>query len=627
MTRVARLRSKRTTQPPDESAEHKPFTAHEYYQPSISRRRRFPDHVRMAVSTVWAAAPGPLIFSGVLQIVMGAALSAQLLLLKPLLSELLSPNPTFRDALPQLVGLAAVGLVAAAANALADMQQRLLGQLVAMHTADNMVRASTAVDLITYESPEFHDRLQRAQLSSSTRPVQMTQGLLGLASALFAIAGIGIALLIVEPLFCGLIFVAFVPALLASNRAGRLIYRFSVDQTERDRRRLYLFRTLTSRAEAQEVRAFELGSFLGARHRRLYERLISDMRGVLIRRMRISLTGQLASTVVAIGALALLVWFVTDGRMSVADAGTAAGAMVMLTGRLRGLAGGAGSIYEAALYLEDYVSFVNEVPRLQAERSTRPAPKTLDVVEAQGLSFTYPSRDEPSLIDASLVLRPGEVVALVGENGSGKTTFAKLLAGLYTPGSGTVSWDGVDIATYDPASVRERVAVIFQDFVRYELSAHENIAAGDHPRYDDREAVEHAARAAGMDEAISSLPDGYDTLLGPEFYGGTSFSGGQWQRMALARAFFREAPIVILDEPTAALDPRAEAALYASMGEIFKGRGVLLISHRFGSVRTADRIYVLEAGRVIESGTHSELVEADGHYAELFRLQASRYID
>jgi ATP-binding cassette subfamily B protein len=219
------------------------------------------------------------------------------------------------------------------------------------------------------------------------------------------------------------------------------------------------------------------------------------------------------------------------------------------------------------------------------------------------------------------------VVALVGENGSGKTTFAKLLAGLYAPQSGTISWDGVDATELDPVSVRSRVAVIFQDFVRYLLSARDNIALGDHARYEDGAAVERAAGAAGIHEALAALPGGYDTLLGPEHFGGSDLSGGQWQRVALARAFFRDAPVVILDEPTASLDPLAEAALYERMRDLYAGRGVLLISHRFGSVRSADRIYVLRDGRVHEQGSHRELMDADGYYAELFRLQASSYLD
>jgi ATP-binding cassette subfamily B protein len=301
--------------------------------------------------------------------------------------------------------------------------------------------------------------------------------------------------------------------------------------------------------------------------------------------------------------------------------------MVLLSGRLRGLAGGAGGLYEAALYLEDYLSFVEVSRRLDDAAPDAPAPAGTDAIVAQGVSFTYPSREEPSLEDASIVVRRGEVVALVGENGSGKTTFAKLLAGLYRAQGGTITLDGVDIATCDPAAVRERVAVIFQDFMRYELSAYDNVAMGDHTRFEDREAVEQAARAAGIHDVIAGMPHGYDTLLGAEYVGGTDLSGGQWQRVALARAFFRRAPIVILDEPTAALDPRAEARLYESMRELFAGRGVLLISHRFASVRTADRIYVLEGGRVIEEGTHDALIAAGGHYSELFRMQAARYVD
>jgi ATP-binding cassette, subfamily B, bacterial len=455
----------------------------------------------------------------------------------------------------------------------------------------------------------------------------MVSGLLGFVGTALAITGIVVALLIIEPLFCAFVLLAFIPSWLAMRYASRLVYSYDVEQTERERRRLYLFNLLTSKRDAQEVRAFDLGGFLGQRHRDVYELLIADLRALLRRRLKVALAGQLVNTLLVGAALVGLVWFVSSGRMSLAAAGSAAGALILLMGRLRALAASSAGLYESSLYLEDYTSFVAARPKIEASRPSRPAPKEPQIMQAREVSFTYPSGTRASLVDASLVLRKGEVVALVGENGSGKTTFAKLLAGLYEPQSGAITWDGVDTALMDPSSVRARVAVIFQDFTRYLLSARENIALGEHTRYDDFAAVEQAARTAGVHDALASLERRYESLLGPEYFGGTDLSGGQWQRIALARAFFRDAPIVILDEPTASLDPRAEAAIYGSMRQLFQGRGVLLISHRFGSVRTADRIYVLREGRVVEQGSHEELMASGGYYSELFRLQASSYID
>jgi ATP-binding cassette subfamily B protein len=323
--------------------------------------------------------------------------------------------------------------------------------------------------------------------------------------------------------------------------------------------------------------------------------------------------------------VAALVWFVTTGRMDAADAATAAGAVVLLSQRLGGLTSSVGAMYESSLFLEDFTTFVDAAPAIAAARPPAAPPPRFSELAVDRVSFTYPGGQEPSLRHVSLTVRAGEVVALVGPNGSGKTTLAKLLAGLYQPAEGTIRWDGVDASTFDPDLLRANVAIIFQDFVRYFLTVGENIGLGRHERVAEAEALARAAVSAGADEFIQTLRRGYDTRLGPQYDGGTDLSVGQWQRVALARAYFRDAPFLVLDEPTAALDPRGEAELFDGIRGLAAGRAVLLISHRFASVRSADRIYVLREGEVLESGDHVELMGRQGLYAELFDLQASAY--
>jgi ATP-binding cassette, subfamily B, bacterial len=604
------------------------FTLQEYFSPLRGKRlRRFPHLVGVAFSIVWTAAKRELFAVIALQALTAAGLAGELLLVRSLLEHIIGHKPHFGTIIPQLAGLSLITLTLGTVGTVLGLRSRMLAQLVAKHAIDGVIRTATSVDLITFDDPAFHDRLQRAQASATTRPAQMVQEMITAGGALLSIAGIGIALILIQPLFCLLVLVAYIPVWFVTNRAGRLGYRQTVEQTELERMRRYLAETLTSKQPAQEVRAFDTGGFLGDRQNAIYQRLLDEIQVVMRRRMKLALTGQALSGILTAGALAVLVWFVTSGRMSLSAAGSAAGAMVLLGGRLHGFAGGSAGLYENSLYLEDYVSFVAAAPRIVADRPTTPADRPPEVLTARGLSFTYPSRTQPSLSDASLTVRRGEVVALVGENGSGKTTFAKLLAGLFSPREGTVAWDGTDIATLDPLDIRRHTAIIFQDFVRYLLPAHDNIALGDPRHFDDRERVERAARAAGIHDMIASLRHGYDTILGPAYYGGSDLSGGQWQRVALARLFFRDAPIVMLDEPTASLDPRAEAELYESMRSLFAGRAVLLITHRFASARTADRIYVLRNGRIVEEGTHAELIATDGYYAELFELQASQFRD
>jgi ATP-binding cassette, subfamily B, bacterial len=290
---------------------------------------------------------------------------------------------------------------------------------------------------------------------------------------------------------------------------------------------------------------------------------------------------------------------------------------------------GAGQLYEASLFVEDYLSFLDVGSNLAEKRhvtqeTEKPVPPFRELA-ADSLTFSYPGSSRPALQNVSVTINAGQVIALVGENGSGKTTLAKLLAQLYEPTSGHIWWDGVDTATYDREEMRKHITIIFQDFTQYRLSARENVALGDHGQLYDSNRIRHAACLAGADSFLSELPEGYETTLGKEFFGGVDLSIGQWQRVALARAFFRDAPFVILDEPTAALDARAEYELFQRIRALLRGRTVLLISHRFSTVRRADRIYVLHKGELVEQGTHEELMTAAGRYSQLFRLQADSY--
>ncbi|MEO8692740.1 MAG: ABC transporter ATP-binding protein [Acidimicrobiales bacterium] len=606
------------------------FNVDEMFLPVKQKQlRRVPRLIRVAFSLVWRAAPREFVFLAAVQLLAGVGIAVQLLAGRRVLSEVLASGDKgrFGDVLPSVIVLAAVTAFVTFANLARAERQRILTELVGRYSINRVLDVSTAVDLLAYESPAFHDRLQRAQVNAFSRPLQMVNGVLGVLGALFTIAGIAGALLFLEPLFLLLVGVAYVPVWFAATRASKVVYDFSVVQTERDRRRTYLYQLLSRKEEATEVRGFGLSEFLRARHDRLYEEKIDELRGVVRRRLVLGLVGGLMTSFLTAGTIGLLVWFVTSGRMPLSEAGAAAAAIVLLGQRLQALVGSAGSLYESALFMEDFTEFVDTLPMLRKARPTGTAPRSFNTLSVQDATFTYPSRSEPSLRGVSLEIQRGEIIALVGENGSGKTTLAKILAGLYPPQTGRVRWDGVDLATCDPDQVRDTIAVIFQDFVRYNLTAAENIGIGRHERYDERAAIVAAAVQAGADPYLSALDRGYDTKLGPQFFGGSDLSVGQWQRVALARAFFRDTPFIILDEPTAALDARAEYELFENIRSLSDGRTVLLISHRFSSVRSADRIYVLDKGLIVERGNHDQLMARSGLYAELFTLQAAAYAD
>jgi ATP-binding cassette subfamily B protein len=483
-----------------------------------------------------------------------------------------------------------------------------------------------AVDLEAYESPAFYDRLERARFNALNRNTALVNGLLGTISALITGLAVTVALLTIQPLLVAIGLLALGPLWVASTRNSVAYFQFMRGITPIDRERTNLTYTMSNKDMAKEIRAFASESFLRNRYEQLYDRRITDLRRVVSARITRSLLANLVASATAIGALLLLVHLVVVGQMSLSAAGTAVLGVLYLAQNLRSVMGSVGNLYQSALLLDDVKLFLELKPSVEALRSKNVPPERFDRLRVDDVCFTYLGADRPALQNVSLEINSGEVVALVGANGSGKTTLAKLLAGLYLPDSGRILWDDTDVTTCDPLALRRAIAVIFQDFNRYWLSAAENIGIGSTERIGDRDGVIAAAKAAGADPFLARLWAGYDTILSRFFDGGTDLSIGQWQRVALARALFRQAPLIIMDEPTSALDARGEHELFEAIAEMAAGRSVLLISHRFSTVRLADRIYVLRDGIVIEHGNHDQLMTSGGWYAEMFTLQASSYL-
>ncbi|GEN79704.1 ABC transporter ATP-binding protein [Actinotalea fermentans] len=590
--------------------------------------RRLGGLVRRSLRTVWAAGRRELCLVLALQVVAAAALAVQVLAVERVLSAILAVG----DGDGTLAGLwlpvgvlAGVTALAGITSAVQQNVERLLAEKVTVATWRQVLATSTSVSLRHFEDPEFFDRLQRVETNALYRPYQVTQGLVLGSGAALASLGLGGALLSIHPLLLPLLLLGGLPLVLTGRRESRLEFDFAVREAPAHRLREYLILLQTGRDEAAEVRAFGLAGELGQRLEAVQRHYLARLRTHVRRRSVLAAVGNLAAALALALTLSALVWAVAEGEVAVAAAGAAIVAIRMLASQVQAIAGGVRLVFESGLFLDDVDAFCAIRPDDEDDDRVD-APATFATVTTDGVSFTYPGAETPALTDVSITVGRGEVVALVGENGSGKTTLTKLVAGLYAPSEGAVRWDGVDARTYRGASLRRLVTVIFQDFQRYAFSAADNVAIGRPDETPDLARVRAAAAAAGIDATLGGLPDGYDTLLSREFPGGRDLSGGQWQRVALARAFYRDAPLVVLDEPTAAMDARAEHELFASLRTVLAGRSALVVSHRFSTVRSADRIYVLEAGRVVEHGDHDALMALGGRYAELFRLQAAAYL-
>ncbi|WP_233160427.1 ATP-binding cassette domain-containing protein [Actinophytocola xanthii] len=530
---------------------------------------------------------------------------------------LLTPERAALGLTPSLLLLALTTALSGAVSPLQTQQHRILGERVSQRVWDRLLDTTARADLVTYESTGFATALERVQQNALTRPFAVTTALLGLTGSLLGVGAMSAVLLTVEPLLLPLLLAAGVPAVLLSRWASRTEFAFAHRLTALFRRRDYLRQLLTRRPYAAEVRAFDATPRLRERHERMNVEVNAALRAQVRRRQLVAALTTLGVAAALTAALLAIVQLVQSGRIGLAEAGAAAIAVRMLSGQLGTLFSSIGGLLESAPFLADLERFVTSGPPAAPRGRKRPLAAG---VALRGVRFGYPGQARYAVDGVDIEIRAGEVVALVGENGSGKTTLAKIVAGLYEPDTGTRHWDGVALPAPD---VRASVTVIFQDFVRYQMSLRDNITISDDGG--SAELAEEAARAAGLLRAVGRLPDGMDTVLGRDLDEGVDISGGQWQRVALARALYRDTPLIVLDEPAAALDPRAEHELFTNVRATLGGRAALLISHRFSSTRMADRIYVMADGRVVECGTHDELMAAAGQYAELYRLQSAAY--
>ena len=578
---------------------------------------------------IWRTSPG-LTFSNIFLRLFKAAIPlGQLYVGKLIIDEVIhlisAPQKDF-DQLWWWIGIElGLAVFSEIFNRLISLTDALLGDLYANHSSIELMHKAASLDLGMFEDSEFYDKLERARRQTTGRVVLMSMVLSQLQD-LITIVFLGAGLVVFEPWLILILFIAVLPSFLSEAYFSRSSYSLVRSWTPQRRELDYLRYIGASVETAKEIKVFGLDTFLTGRFSRIAKDYYQANKSIAVKRTIWGTLLQILSVLAYYGAYILIIVRTVAGVVTVGDMTFLSGSFNRLQNQLQNLLSTFTRITESALYLQDYFDFLAIVPTIRDHSEAIAAPKEIkDGIRFENVGFKYPGTEVWAVRHISFFLQPGEKLALVGENGAGKTTLVKLLARMYDPSEGQILIDGIDIRQFSIESYRKMIGVIFQDYVRFSFKAGENVAVGQIEESENTQQIKTAAEKSLADPVIQKLPGGYDQMLGKRFSEGIDLSGGEWQKIALARAYMRDAQIVILDEPTASLDARAEYEVFKRFSELTKGKSAVIISHRFSTVRMADRILVLKNGELLELGTHEELLDKNGLYAELFALQAKGY--
>ncbi len=597
-------------------------------------------HLGRLFAQMWRTSPWLISLSIALRLVVAVQPPLVLLFTKLIIDEVVHqtalgiPGPELADWLETgrlnfLIGLLAGEFVLVFArdafNRAINVVDNILGESHSNAVSLELMQHAAKLDLKHFEQSEYQDSLERARRQASSRSTVISQ-VFGQAQAMITAVALAAGLFVYAPLLILLLAVSLIPAVWGEFRFNRLAYWISHNRSPERRQLEYLRQIGASADSAKEIKLFGLGDFLSGRFKTLSRQILEENKALNIRRAL--QTGALAaiSTATYYAAYAYIVWRTLHGEFTIGDLVFLATSFNQLNGYLQQILIGFTQIAGQSLYLDDLFGFFEIAPGITDPKNPKPFPLPLTRgIVFEDVGFRYPGSELWAVRHLSFAVTAGETLALVGENGAGKTTIVKLLTRLYDPDEGRITIDGIDIREFTLADLRTHIGVIFQDFLRYSFSAAENIGVGRIEDAADRDRIVAAAEQSLADPVIQKLPDGYDQMLGRTFSKGHDLSGGEWQKIAIARAYMRNAELIILDEPTAALDARAEAEVFTRFKNLAEGTTAVLISHRFSTVRMADRIVVLADGKVEEQGTHAELMQNGARYAELFELQAAGY--